>query len=126
MYRYAARWAAAIWIAILIVGSLMPLHAKVALHTLNVSRVPAQASWNHRAFHFIGFGVAAYLLSVLSRNARRRVLALVATIALGILLEVIQQHMGRNPFEVWDVRDDSIAAFIGAAAALAWNPARDG
>lgn len=116
MDRNSARWTAAIWIAILIVGSLLPLHAKIALHTLNISRVPAQASWNHRAFHFIGFGIAAYLLSALSPNTRQRVLAVMVTITLGIVLELIQQHVGRNPFETWDVRDDSIAALIGAAA----------
>jgi hypothetical protein len=110
--------AALLWIAILICGSLLPLNAKRALHTLNTSRISARASWNHRAVHFLGFGGAAFLLTLAVRTSRERLLAIAAVIAIGVSLEFVQYRLGRTPFELWDVRDDAIAAVLAAAAAM--------
>jgi hypothetical protein len=66
----------------------------------------------------MAFGVLSFLLAVLCRNPSRQLMALACVVALGALIEGLQHLMYENPFETWDLRDDTYGALSGFFAAL--------
>ena len=78
----------------------------------------------HRYFHFVAFAITALLLRQCVAGwglppspvaLRASVTAVLATIALGGIIESLQHLIYHIQMEWWDVRDDSLAA---AAAIL--------
>ncbi len=119
---------AAVWIAALIAGSLLPVGAKNALGT--TSRRPAislgrfgeplsKRLSEHRLVHFAAFGVTAFLLVTASRTTTQRMAAVAVTIGLGYAVEFLEHLVYRVDFEIWDVRDDALAVIAGYFAARA-------
>lgn len=100
------------WVGVLAAVSLQPWRPGAG----------ASLSQVHRPFHFAAFALTALLLwrflVVVDRTfpasriltARAWLSALVATIVLGGVLELMQHAIYRNPMEWWDVRDDALAA----------------
>jgi hypothetical protein len=105
---------APLWILALVVGSLLPQDAKIALGTepREGQRVTSQIAWTHRLVHYGAFGSTALLLMVIARNARQRQAALLATIALGVGIEALQHVIYGSDFEAIDARDDVFAACV--------------
>jgi hypothetical protein len=100
------------WILALIIGSLLPHAAKVAMGTSPPPGQPItmQIAWTHRLVHYAAFGSTALLLFVIARNARERQAALLATIALGVGIETLQHVIYKSSFETLDACDDAFAA----------------
>jgi len=71
----------------------------------------------HRLVHLLAFGFLSACLSLASPRPNQRVLALFAVIALGAFVETVEFFTTTNPFELWDVRDDTYAACAGFALA---------
>jgi hypothetical protein len=100
------------WVGVLAAVSLQPWRPGTAASLAQV----------HRPFHFVAFALTALLLwrflEVVDRTfpasrilaARAWLSALVATIVLGGILELLQHAIYRNRMEWWDVRDDALAA----------------
>jgi len=88
----------------LVIGSILPEDAKVAIGT----------HYQHRLYHLLSFGSTAYLLTLIARTARERLYALLFVIALGAALEFSQHGIFGNPIEWWDIRDDTLGAFAAA------------
>ena len=117
---------AIVWILLIVIGSFLPSKTKRALGTVTRSRVPAvraMAVREHRVVHFVQFGIAALLLSVLGANLSQRSSALLGIIMLGLLIEYAQHLLGRGPLEWWDVRDDTYSACVGCLLG-AWQVIR--
>ncbi len=71
----------------------------------------------HRIAHCTGFGVLAFLLTMLGRKPSQKWAALVCVVALGAMIESLQHLIYQMPFETWDLRDDAygaVAGFLGA------------
>lgn len=100
--------ALAILIALLIVGSLLPEEAKLALGTQGVF---------HRPLHIFLFAMAAILSRIALPSRFARVLPALL-LGFGMALELVEHLMFRNAFEWRDVRDDAIG--IVAGLALTW------
>jgi hypothetical protein len=104
-----------IWLVCLIVGSLLPYEAKVAMGTrpgypVN-PRLPV-VTLKHRLFHWLSFGGTALLLTLIARTRYQDVGATAATIALGCAIEYAQHAIYNSRIEWWDVRDDTYAAVV--------------
>jgi Na+/serine symporter len=120
--RFLVRFAA-LWIAMVIVGSLLPAGPKVALGTQTHSKNPIvrhRTTVRHRCTHFVAFGIAALLLSTLAHSRSQRVQAFLALFALACALEFLQHLINHAGFEYWDVRDDVYAAVV-ASLLGAWH-----
>lgn len=109
-----------LWIAALVVGSLLPQQAKVALgiSTPEGQAVTRRMVWTHRLVHYAAFGSTALLLIAIARKGREREAALLAVIALAVGIEALQHFIYRNDFETDDARIDVFAA---CAAYLIWH-----
>jgi hypothetical protein len=101
--------AAQLWVLALVIGSFLPGGAKTALGTHS----------QHRLYHVLAFGSTAYLLTLIARDARQRVYALVFVIALGMLIEYSQHYIFCCRFEWWDFRDD-VFGVMAAALLSQW------
>lgn len=104
---------APVWLLCLIIGSLLPYEAKVAMGTrpgypVN-PRLPV-VTLKHRFFHWLSFGGTALLLCLLARTRYQDQAATAATIALGCGIEYAQHAFYHGRIEWWDMRDDSYAA----------------
>ncbi len=112
---------AILWIAALVLGSVSPIEVKVAVGTETKSHstmVKRKTFTQHRIFHFLGFGVAAALLSAISWTLPQRLVNCLLLIALGCFLEWLQYvALGSRHLETWDMRDDAIAVAVGALLA---------
>jgi len=101
--RQFLRSVAALWIVCLVAISLQPW------------RPPGESrSVGHPIFHVLAFGAAAVMLFVLSRNGKQISTAALGVFCLVLAIETGQHLLYKNPFEWWDVRDDTIGI------ALAW------
>ena len=107
------------WMIVLTVGSLSPMSRyRLGLASANPSAVATVlARRRHRIAHWLCFGGLAFLLALLGRNTRQRVLAATAVAALGLLIEYFQHTIYSNPIETWDVRDDTCASLAGLIVA---------
>lgn len=112
---------APIWLLVLIVGSLLPYEAKVAMGSrpgYPVSPKTRVATLKHRTFHWLSFGSTALLLMLLARGRKEDLLATTATMALGMAIEWTQHVMYHSRLEWWDVRDDTYAALAALLLVL--------
>jgi hypothetical protein len=100
---------------LLIVGSVLPYGAKAALGE--------QMPFKHRIYHALTYGSTAWLLTLIARNPRERVAAILGMIALGAALEYMQHCIYLCPYEWWDVRDDSFGV-VAAALLDQWSALR--
>jgi FtsH-binding integral membrane protein len=104
----AVHWLARLWIAAVIVGSLLPGSAKVALHTSNNVR--------HRLIHFFAFGSSFLVLSLLATTRQEELQAAAEVLVMGCIVELAQYSVSvfshRPIFEWWDVRDDAIGIAV--------------
>ena len=81
----------------------------------------APIAWTHSLVHYVAFGSTVLLLMVSARRNWERHAALLATIALGIGIEKLQQFFYGSDFEMNDVRDDVFAA---CSVYLFWHSVR--
>jgi glycopeptide antibiotics resistance protein len=105
-----------IGILLLTTASLLPTATRnrLKLRTVSSNRsVQLAAIRQHRLAHWAAFGTLSFFLALLGRNLVQRIWALAGVVALGTLIECLQYLIYRGTFEVWDVRDDSYAAFVG-------------
>jgi VanZ family protein len=111
---------ACFWILALVIGSFLPQQAKVALGTSTASgqAVVARVAWTHGIVHYAAFGSTTLLLIVIARKPWQRHTAFLATIVLGVGIELLQHFLYGSDIELTDVRDD---AFAACAAYLIWR-----
>jgi hypothetical protein len=88
------------------VGSLFPSPAKQLLGTERNFAI-------HLLFHFIAFGTLTWLISLLARTERARLVGLLLALVLGVVIEWLEHAWYLAPFEISDVRDDALAALVG-------------
>jgi hypothetical protein len=117
--RRLARWFARVWIAAVIVGSLLPGSAKITLRASEGKPTHAgkAVEIKHRFIHFLAFGSSFLVLSVLAKRRKEQLEAAVEVMIIGCIVETIQYfvYSYRHIFEWWDVRDDALgilAAFL--------------
>jgi hypothetical protein len=108
---------------VLVIGSLLPEEAKVAMGTSTPegNSVVARVAWTHSLIHYAAFGSTVLILMASARGNWQRHAALLATIALGIGIEKLQQLFYGSDFEMNDVRDDVFAA---CSVYLIWHVCR--
>jgi hypothetical protein len=115
--RRLVRWFASLWISAVLVGSLLPVSAKVALHASesNGPHSKNTITMKHRFIHFIAFGSSFLVLSLLATGRREQLKAAVEIMTVGCIVEIIQffVYSHRQVFEWWDVRDDAIGIVVG-------------
>lgn len=122
--RPVVLWFARAWIAAVVVGSLMPQSAKIAVHAADVTKHDStDVSLSHRWIHFLAFGSSFLVLSRLAGGKREELLAAVEIVGIGCAVEVVQcgqfyWQAHRMAFEWWDIRDDAIG--VAAALVLLW------
>jgi hypothetical protein len=96
------------------IGSLPAVPLSVAVGPL-LPAGPGPVVDLHRAFHWLAFGGAAFLLLLLSRNRRQEIRSVSAICLLGLSLEYLQHIIYRIDIEWFDVRDDAFAALVALA-----------
>jgi hypothetical protein len=101
--RHRLRLLATFWIVGLVAVSLQPWRP----HGESQSNL-------HQLSHLVSFGTAGLMLFALSRNIKQVWTAALGIICLVLAIETSQRLLYRNPFEWWDVRDDTIGV------AFAW------
>ena len=101
--RQALRLVAIVWIVCLIAVSLQPYRPAGESDTIR-----------HRVFHVLSFGAAALMLLALGTDAKRESIAGLSVLCLAVAIETSQFLLYKNPFEWWDVRDDTIGILIAA------------
>lgn len=112
---------APIWVVCLILGSLLPGEAKIAIGSSRLSEqhLPPSAAergeWKHRTFHVVGFGATAFLFLSIAGTATEELLSMIGLLGLGVAIEYAQVFVYANRLETEDVRDDAygIAAMYG-------------
>jgi hypothetical protein len=102
--RQALRRIATLWILSLVAVSLQPWRPQGEGQSIV-----------HQISHLISFGAAALMLLALSRNAKQASTAALGIFFLAVAIETSQHLLYKNPFEWWDVRDDTIGV------AFAWT-----
>jgi hypothetical protein len=104
---------APLWIACLIVGSLLPGEAKIAIGSSRLSDQHQQAAgietgeWKHRTFHIVGFGATAFLFLAIARSAAGEVVSIAGILGLGVAIEFAQVFLYANRLEPEDMRDNA-------------------
>jgi len=101
--RQVLRCIATLWIVVLVAVSLQPWRP----HGESQSNL-------HQLLHLVLFGAAGVMLFALSQNTKQVWTAAVGIFFLAVAIEISQHLLYKNPFEWWDVRDDTIGV------AFAW------
>lgn len=126
--KKAALWLVRLWIAIVIVGSLMPGQYKEKIGASPAQRTRAHSTTvpKHRIIHVLAFGSSCFFLGLLASNRRAQYRSAVEILLLAALIELAQDliYAHGKMFEWWDLRDDAIGILlavlvlrlIGAAA----------
>ena len=114
--RFAV-WAVRLWIAAVVVGSLLPGPAK-ATFGATPHAVNRRVNYKHRALHVLTFGSTYFLVSLLALDAWDEIAAAGEVLALAGLIELAQDilYAHGKTFEWWDVRDDAIGILIAFLA----------
>ena len=94
------------YIAVLVIGSFLPVAAKQRLGTRSAEGISATPSLAHRWWHIAGFGLAALLASATTRIPRALALQSTGLLALGAVIEFLQMFISAADLEWWDIRDD--------------------
>ena len=106
MARRNLRWAAVIWVALLIVISIQPFR----VHALR------NFAHFHFALHVLWFGLAALLFLALSQSLRLEWIVTVSLICLGAAIEAAQTALYHHRFEWKDLRADSLGVLVAFLA----------
>ncbi len=101
--RGRLQFLATVWIVGLLVVSLQPWRPQGESQSII-----------HNVGHAASFGTAGLMLFALSRDARQVLAAALTVFCLAVAIETSQHLLYKNPFEWWDVRDDTIGV------AFAW------
>jgi hypothetical protein len=121
------------WIACLILGSLLPGEAKIAIGSSRLSEqhLPPSAAelgeWKHRTFHIVGFGATAFLFLSIAGTATGELASMIGLLGLGVAIEYAQVFVYANRLETEDVRDDAYgvvavyAVWLAAGAIESWR-----
>jgi hypothetical protein len=115
-----AGWMARLWIAGVVVASLLPGSAKAEFGTPASGRAHAvqHPRLEHRLVHVFAFGSSCFLLTLLAMNRREQLQAAGEVLLVGCLVELAQDVMYSHGkiFEWWDVRDDAIGIALAFLA----------
>lgn len=113
-FRPMLRRIAPFWVMGVVIGSFLPGSWKRDLGTHPYTPLHA-VSFQHRAVHFVTFGLTALLFLALAQGRRGRAKAVAGAILLGLAIEAGQYAVGLSAvLEWWDIRDD-LFAIAGAA-----------
>jgi hypothetical protein len=93
-----------IWFTCLVLGSLLPLSFKAALHTHGRLHLP---------LHFAAFAVSGMIVFSSTRSAGTRILLFLALITVGFSLEMLQVAIYQIIFEWRDFVADICGVFVG-------------
>lgn len=111
-----ARWITRLWIVAVIVGSLLPgdLKEKIGTNPPKGVEPVGYEGTRHRVIHVCVFGSSYFLLSLLAWNRREELQAAGEVLALGCLIELLQDlvYAHGKVFEWWDLRDDAIGIAV--------------
>jgi hypothetical protein len=82
---------------------------------------PAPDSFRHRAGHVSAFGILSLLLLPLGRGQTQKWVIAAAILSFALILELVQYqvfhfHRVHQPFEWWDIRDDSVGLLLALLA----------
>ena len=94
----------------MLIGSFLPGEGKRALGTQSGDYEGPR--WGHRLYHLGSFGLTALLVSLVNRNANRRVMMCVAVVGLGIAIETLQSVVFGSEVEGRDMADNFIGVLI--------------
>jgi hypothetical protein len=112
---------------LLTIASLSPMDRyKLGLVSWDNRSAAILARQRHRALHWLSFGGLAFLVTLLGRNRRERLLAPAAVAGLGVSIEYLQHVIYANALETWDIRDDLFACLAGLLCALLVLAAKSG
>jgi hypothetical protein len=115
------------WLALLIIGSLLPGPEKDVIvgstpPAAIAQRHPAPV---HRVVHYLSFGSTALILMLISETAAQQFAVACSVALLGLTLEWLQFSVFSLMFlEWWDVRDDALACFV-VLVLIQWPGLRD-
>jgi hypothetical protein len=111
-----ARWFVRLWIAAVIVGSLMPGPGKekLGLSIGKIAHAEGHVPSRHRLVHMFAFGSSWVLVSLLARNNREELEAAGEIMTVGFLVELAQYvlYSHGRVFEWWDIRDDAMGIAV--------------
>ncbi len=102
--------------ALITLGSLGPSEIRDALVMHSAKRVHILGLpplTPHRLVHFFAFGALSFAGGSYVRESWSRLGCPFLVIGFAILIELAEYLPTDNPFETWDVRDDSLAAVVG-------------
>ena len=91
------------WVLTLLIGSMLPARAKIALGTVGMA---------HDAVHVAAFGGAAVLLMLWARTRLQELGLAVMALALGAGIEVAQRMVTDNALEWTDIQLDALGAMV--------------
>ena len=77
----------------------------------------------HNVLHVVLFGAPSVMLFALSRDGQKIATSAVWIFCLAMAIETGQHLLYRDPFEWWDVRDDTIGLLL-AAVLIRWTRIR--
>jgi len=100
----------ALWMVLLVGGSLLPMDIRFAL-TPSGMITPDRAHLLHVTAHIIAFGVPAYAIALLFRRRTQQLALLCGVAAVGLAIEWCQHAIYFGPLETWDMRTDVCAVF---------------
>jgi VanZ family protein len=103
--RTTLKWFASIWVICLIVASLQPFRPEAT---------KAHHSLKHQIEHVVVFGATGLIFLALARERREDWTATGGVVVLALFIETAQLLIYHTPegFEWWDVRDDTLGAFL--------------
>jgi hypothetical protein len=117
-----ARWFVRLWVAAVIVGSLMPGPGKekFGLTARKIAHAQRHIPSRHRLVHMFAFGSSWFLVSLLARNSREALEGVGEIMAVGFLVELAQDvlYSHGRVFEWWDIRDDAIGIAVAFVLVL--------
>lgn len=98
------KWVSAVWLVLLVIGSMLPLHAKMAIGTIG----PA-----HDAVHVAAFASTAVILMLWANSKVQELGLATAVFAIGVLIEMAQKLLSGDVLESADIRADFLGVLIG-------------
>ena len=97
----------------LLILSFLPRRDKQLLHT--------EGKW-HSLGHLVALGAIAYVVARIARTARGRWLLFLASLSLGIAIEVGEHLVFRNQLEWKDILIDAAGVVLGTLIAIVSMP----
>lgn len=111
-----ALWLVRLWIAIVIIGSLMPgqYKQKIGASPAQQTRTHSTPVSKHGLIHVLAFGSSCFFLGLLASNRRAQYRSAGEILLVAALVELAQDLMYAHgkTFEWWDLRDDAIGILL--------------